>query len=174
MIKLRELKGNDAAYMLEWMHDASIQKCFKKKMKEYTLEDAKYFCINSKIPKMITDGIDIHYAIANEDDEYLGTISLKNIDLESKSAEYAIVMRKKAQGHGNAYMASMILLKKAFSEYGLHRVYLNVLENNKKAINMYEKIGFNYEGEFRDHIKKGGEYLNLKWYGMISGECNSR
>ncbi len=154
MIKLRELTENDAIYMLEWMHDPSIQKFFRKNMLKYTLDDAKEFCINSDVPSVIKDGCDVHYAIANEDNEYLGTISLKNIDLESRSAEYAIAMRKKAQGYGNAYMASVMLLKKAFSEYKLHRVYLNVLANNNKAIKLYEKIGFSCEGEFRDHIKK--------------------
>ena len=36
-----------------------------------------------------------HFAIIDDqDDEYLGTISLKNIDLKNKNAEYAISTRK--------------------------------------------------------------------------------
>ena len=30
-ILIRELKEKDAPYMLEWMHDHDIQKCFRKK-----------------------------------------------------------------------------------------------------------------------------------------------
>ena len=37
---------------------------------------------------------------SDQDDEYLGTISLKNIDLKNKNAEYAISTRKKARGTG--------------------------------------------------------------------------
>ncbi|PNR91989.1 hypothetical protein HWHPT5561_09765 [Petrotoga sp. HWH.PT.55.6.1] len=40
------------------------------------------------------DKRNIHYAIANEDDEYIGTISLKNFSYIDKKAEYAIVTRK--------------------------------------------------------------------------------
>ncbi len=170
MIKLREIKADDADYMLEWMHDPNIQKCFRKNMMKYTLDDVKLFCINSKIPEKISNGTDIHYAIANEKDEYLGTISLKNIDTENKSAEYAVVMRRIAQGHGYAYAASSILLDKAFKELNLHRVYLNVLANNQNAIKLYEKLGFVFEGEFREHIKKNDKFLNLKWYGLIDAK----
>lgn len=53
-----------------------------------------------------------HFAIAEENDEYLGTISLKEIDLENQSPEYAIATRKKAQGHGVAKQVTGMLLKK--------------------------------------------------------------
>lgn len=33
-IFIRELKETDAPYMLEWMHDQDIQKCFQKKYDE--------------------------------------------------------------------------------------------------------------------------------------------
>lgn len=61
-------------------------------------------------------------------------------------------------------------LDKAFHEYGLHRVYLNVLSDNKAAIRLYEKSGFTLEGEFRDHLKIGEQYMNWKWYGILVTE----
>lgn len=174
MIFLRELKEKDAELMLEWMHDPDIQKGFRKNMMDATLEDAKAFCKDSKIPEKLSSGYNLHFAIADSDDEYLGTISLKNIDLDSLTAEYAITTRKKASGKGVGLAATGLILNKAFNEYGLRRVYLSVLEDNEVAIKLYEKCGFKFEGEFRNHIKKGNQYMNWKWYGMLKNEFDER
>ena len=167
MILLRELKEKDALSMIEWMHDADIQKNFRKDMLNITLEEAKEFCINSKIQDIPAQGASIHFAIVDENDEYLGTVSLKEIDYNNKSAEYAIVTRKKVHGKGIAYTATSKILEKAFYEYGLHRVYLNVLSDNEAAKKLYERVGFKFEGEFKEHLFINGEYKSLMWYGIL-------
>ena len=170
MIRLREIEEKDAQYMLEWMHDSDIQNAFKKNIFTATLDDVKVFCAKAKIPDQINNGDNLHFAVVDETDEYLGTISLKDISLDNGSAEYAIAMRKKAHGHGIASEATYLLLEKAFKEYKLHRVYLNVLSENTAAIKLYERCGFTFEGEFREHLKMGGKYVNWKWYGMLEHE----
>ena len=173
MTELWELDPGDAPLMLEWMHDPDIQKGFRKKMADATLDDALAFCQSAKLPEELHDGDDLHYAIAGDGGEYLGTISLKHVDLENRSAEYAITLRKKAQGKGVASRATKLLLEKAFTELGLHRVYLNVLSDNDKAIRLYERCGFTFEGEFRDHLFLNGRFVNWKWYGMLKGEFDA-
>lgn len=170
MISLRELKEKDAPLMLEWMHDPEIQKGFKKNMMGASLDDAKNFCRKALTPEVLSEGISLHFAIVDEDDEYLGTISLKDISLDNLSAEYAITLRQKAQGKGIAYKATGLVLKKAFEDYDLHRVYLNVLADNDAAIRLYERSGFTFEGEFRDHLFLNGSYHNWKWYSILSNE----
>lgn len=167
-MKLRELEEKDADGMLEWMHDPEIQKGFRFSVEEQDREAVLNFIRNADIA--LIDGKDIHYAVSDEDDEYLGTISLKNIDLTNKKAEYAISLRKKAQGKGIAAEATRAILKIAFEQYHLERVYLNVLSDNKRAIHFYEKCGFVYEGEFRKHLFLKGEYRTLKWYSILKDE----
>ena len=170
MIQLRNLQKKDASLMLEWMHDEELQKCFQKKMGEVTMEEAIAFCTADNAEEKIENGKSLHYAIVNEQDEYLGTISLKNINLINKNAEYAISMRRCAQGTGAAFEATRLLLKKGFRELGMHRIYLNVLKENTRAIRFYEKSGFTYEGELRDCICMEGEYRTLKWYSFLHEE----
>lgn len=173
MIKLRRLEEKDAQGMLEWMHNPDIQKCFKKNMMDTTYEQALHFCQTASIPERPIHGSSVHYAIADDcTDEYLGTISLKDIDLENGSAEYAISTRKHIHGKGIAKKATGLLLEKAFFEFGLHRVYLNVLSNNVAAIRLYEKCGFVFEGQFRQHFRQGSEFVDWKWYGMLQTEFN--
>lgn len=167
-MRLRRLEKKDADGMLEWMHDPEIQENFRFDASKKSKEDVLEFIRNSQI-EMIA-GKDIHYAITDDLDEYLGTISLKGVDMEARNAEYAISLRKKAQGKGIATEATEELLRLAFDEYGLERVYLNVLAENKKAIRLYEKCGFAYEGEFRKHLFLKGEFRTLKWYGILREE----
>ena len=171
MVFLRELKEKDAQLMLEWMHDPETKKWFKKDMTSLSLSDVKRFINQSHIPDTLNCGMSIHFAIADsKTDEYLGTISLKNVDLNALNAEYAISTRKVAQGKGIAKKATELILKKAFINYGLHRVYLSVVSDNKNAIHLYEECGFKYEGEFREHIKRGDVFLNWKWYGILKDD----
>lgn len=170
MIALRPLKEKDAVLMLEWMHDAEIQKAFRRDMSSMSLEEAKAFCRAANRDENLVDGGSLHYAIVNEADEYMGTISLKSIDLVSGTAEYAISLRRCAQGKGIGGEATRLILEKGFKFFGLHRIYLNVLEDNIRAIRFYEKNGFTYEGEFRKHLFLQGEYKSLKWYGVLKEE----
>ena len=173
-IVLRPLDVTDAGLMLEWMHDPEVQKGFKKNMLEASLEDALKFIKGAALPSIPTTGSSLHFAIANEEDEYMGTISLKNLDMENGTAEYAITTRKKARGTGTAFLATGLLLKKAFEEYGLQRVYLSVYANNVGAIRLYEHCGFQFEGEFRRHFLIDGNPVNWKWYGILKEEFDEK
>lgn len=171
MIVLRELKEKDAPFMLEWMHDADIQKSFKRRMADSTVDDVMDFIKKAASTATVSTGTDLHFAIADKaDDQYLGTVSLKKIDLENGNAEFAIVTRKKAHGKGIGHQATILILKKAFYEIGLQRVYLNVFSNNTAAIRLYERCGFRAEGEFRNHFLIDGQYVGWKWYGMLKDE----
>lgn len=124
--------------MVEWMHDDDVLRglrasTFQKK----TLSDCVNFIKNSYEMKN-----DCHMAIVDEKDEYIGTVSLKDIDVEYKDAEFAIVLRKSAWGRGYAKQAIEDIIQVAFVEYGLKSIYCNVLRDNVTAISLYEKVGW--------------------------------
>lgn len=168
MIHLRKLKIEDAEGILEWMYDPDIAKAFRFNAADKNRETVLEFIRCAETAPV--DGGDIHYSIADETNEYLGTISLKSVDLVAKKAEYAISLKKSAWGKGIAFQATLEILQRAFKEFGLERIYLNVFSDNKRAIRLYEKCGFIYEGEFRKHLFLRGEYKSLKWYGMLKEE----
>lgn len=169
---LRKLQIKDAEGMLEWMSDPQICQNFRFPMEKRSKENILNFI--EKAETELVEGKSIHYAIVGDEDEYLGTISLKDINLTDRNAEFAISLRKKAQGKGIASYATKEILALAFEKFSLERVYLNVLSSNEKAIKLYEKIGFKYEGEFRNHLYLKGEYKTLKWYGMIKCDYVNR
>ena len=155
------------------MHDPEVLKGLQRNFQESTHETCIRFIRSAKLPEKVQRGDSLHYAIIqSETDEYLGTVSLKNIDIENGRTEYAIATRRVAWGKGVGYQASMQILEKAFYEIGLHRVFLEVYSDNIAAIRLYERCGFLYEGAFRDHFLINGEYRDWLIYGLIDREFN--
>jgi len=156
-IHLRNLDEKDAPFMLEWMHDPTINCFFRFDASNASLEDCQAFIRSSNDDKNSR-----HFAIVDENDEYLGTISLKNIT--DKDAEYAISMRKKAHGTGAALDATEQILSYAYSTLKLEKVYLNVLKRNERANAFYKKAGFEFWHLERNAIVIKGEVEDLNWY----------
>lgn len=165
---LRELCREDIPFMLEWMHDPDINCNFRFMASDYGEKEAKAFITNAN--KRVKDQSAYHFAITEDGEEYLGTISLKNVDLVNQSAEYAIVLRRCAWGRGLGRLATEEILKFAFDRLGLHRVALNVLSDNFPAIHLYEKCGFIYEGEWKECLCLSGKTHSLKWYRLLRQE----
>lgn len=156
-IHLRTLQEKDAPLMLEWMQEPSIACFFRFDASKMTEQSCKAFIESSN-----SYANSHHYAIADENDEYLGTISLKNID--GKSAEYAISTRKCAHGTGAAEQATKQIFEIAFNRLKLERVFLNVLTDNMRANAFYKKIGFAFEYTEKNAVEIRGEMKDLNWY----------
>ena len=162
MIKLRKLEIKDIFFMLEWMHDEETKEIFQNNFISITESEARAFINNSFNDK------NQHFAIIDDlDDEYLGTISLKNIDETNKNAEYAISTRKKTRGTGINVVASKLIIEYGFTNLKLNKIYLNVLSTNLRAIKFYKKIGFKYEGTFKKHLFINNGFQDLEWYGIM-------
>ena len=153
---LRPLQEKDADRMVEMMHDGQTTQYLQIGGPSYTRETALRF-----IASTADETGSVHRAVVDHNDVYQGTISLKNLDLAKKEAEYAISMHPQAQGKGAAKAASADILELAWS-LGLERVYLNVLAQNERANRFYQKFGFHYthstDFEFR------GDKQILHWY----------
>lgn len=164
MIQLRYLSAKDLPFMQEWMRDEQIMAFFDLSPAQKTEASLLTFIQDSHNDNKR------HYAIVDETDEYLGTISLKNIHSKNHHAEYAIVLRRKAQGKGIGAQATHAILEIAKNELKLHKVYLTVLLENEYARKMYEKVGFKQQGLYQDHLLQKGVYRDLCYYEILLGD----
>lgn len=163
-MKLRKLQEKDAQGMLEWMHNPNVTKGLQKDFAHMTIEHCRSFIQSAQDTTE-----DMHMAICDDQDVYQGTVSLKHIDLTNKNAEYAISMRTSAQGKGFASYGTKEILRIAFEELKLNKVYLNVLSDNTRAIRFYEKMHFQKEAVFERHIVQESE-KDLWWYRIFREE----
>ena len=136
-MRLRQLNLTDAPLMLEWMHDPSVVENLQANFAAKTLSDCEGF-----IRSCADASENLHMAIADENDEYMGTVSLKNIDQARKSAEFAISMRRCAMGTGLAQFGMVQIIRLGLEELGLRQVYWCVSQSNTRAVRFYDKSGY--------------------------------
>ena len=160
-IMLRKLELSDAEPMLEWMLTPDIYEKMQYNPAEQSLEKCRAFIENSWESKT-----DLHYAITDNAKEYFGTISLKNPDFKNRNAELGIALHPKAIGKGIGAKALSLLLDKAFNELDLHKVYLYVRKDNERAVKFYKKNGWEFEGEFKEHLCILGEFKDIYWFSV--------
>ena len=165
-MRLRDLELKDAPLMLEWMHDKSVVEKLRGRFAEKSLSDCEAFINASKNKEK-----DIHLAIVSDEDEYMGTVSLKSIDRSNLSAEFAITVRNSAMGRGYAWFGMEEIINKAFNEYGLETVYWCVSRDNQRAVRFYDKHNFHEAVDISDDILARYEGMdNLKWYSVLKGD----
>ncbi|SCG81935.1 diamine N-acetyltransferase [Proteiniborus sp. DW1] len=162
MSRLRELKLCDLEYMYEIINEPEVASNFLFTRYPFSKESLEAFIKNSW-----RNTKDVHYAIVNGNDEYIGTVSLKNINYIDKNAEYAIVVRKKYWGQKYAYEATKAIINYGFDKLNLNKIYLNVLSSNTRANLFYEKFGFIKEAIFKEHVYINGKYEDLVWFSIF-------
>lgn len=92
----------------------------------------------------------------------IGTIGLSAIDRNNRKAEYGILIGEADYaGKGYAKEASQLLLKYGFEKIDLNKIYLRVFDDNDRAVDLYEKLGFKKDGLLRQDILKAGRFRNV-------------
>lgn len=164
-MKLRKLEKKDAQFMLEWMHDPFVVKYMLSDFKNKTISECYDFIKDAKYCEK-----NLHMAIANDYDEYMGTVSLKNIT--SEAAEFAITIRKIAMGTGLSQYAMEQILKIGFKNLKLKSIFWFVLPENKRAIRFYDKNGYHKVNFDSIQCYLGKRHLHKDIYNYIWYEIN--
>ena len=169
MFKLREINKNDMKIVNTWRNDPEL----------IDFLGAPFRFINEEVDNNWFDQYmrsrmnAVRCAIVEHDkpDEILGMISLLNINYVNRTGQLHIMIgRSENREKGMGTFAVNAMLKHAFNHLNLHRVELDVLENNDRAIHLYKKCGFAVEGVKRESNYKNGRYLNVVIMGILKSE----
>lgn len=100
-----------------------------------------------------------------------GVCGLGNIHPRHRHAELWIYLGDAAQrGRGLGRRAVRLLLRFAFAQLNLHRVYLHYIAGNEAAARAYRACGFSEEGRDRAHIYLDGRYHDSVRMGVLRAE----
>ncbi len=165
-MRLRKLELKDAPLMYEWMQDKDIIKYFYNDFSDLTLNDAENYILSSQ------DRSDkVSYAIVTDEDEYMGTACLKEIDHENSYAQLSVVVRRSAMTKGYSWFAVCELLNMAFEDFDLEAVYWCISCRNDQAVRFYDKHYINRIVDVPAEIRnmyKGRD--DLIWYSVLKGD----
>ena len=159
-MKLRKLELRDAPLMQEWMHDPDVVGHLSTNFSEKTLEDCQRFITWSESARE-----DLHLAIADDDDVYMGTVSLKHI--HDGTAEFAITVRACAMGNGYSHFGMDAILHHGRDGLGLGKIYWCVSPKNARAVRFYDKNGYTRTDDVPQSISQHYTHEQLAefiWY----------
>lgn len=109
----------------------------------------------------------VDFAITSLDEgRLLGAISLVRIE-SGHQAELGYWIGKPFWNRGFCSEAGREILKYAFLNLGLIRVYANHLSRNPASGRVMRKLGFAHEGSRRQHIRKWGKFEDDELYGLL-------
>jgi len=168
-VTIRKFKEEDIENKIRWINDDNNNEFLHYDLPLEYHKTLDWFHKN----KDRTDRLD---CVIEYQEIPVGIIGLLNIDKKNKKAEYYITLgEKEYKGKGIAYKASMVLLKHAFENLDLNKIYLYTEVENIIAQGLFNKIGFKKEGILKEDLiideKKKDRYIyatfKKDWTGKI-------
>jgi diamine N-acetyltransferase len=153
-IILRPISIKDTHFILELRNNSEIADQFFSDEPVYDFEHNEWLSSRNK------DDLDF-IIVENDTQKEVGRIYLTNINYRHQKGEYGIVLHSDFRGKRIASDASHLLLEYVFNNLPINKIYLEVFESNTKAIHLYEKIGFQKEGVFKEEYFKNGTFQNV-------------
>ncbi len=158
-VRLRGIERNDIPRFVEWLNDPEVIRGLSLVVPLSTSQEETWF--DSQRSKPLEEqplGIEVE---TPNGWLLVGTIALMNIDWRNRQAEVGISIGEKrfwSQGYGRDAM--VLMLRHAFLNLGLNRIYLRVFETNPRAVHSYEKAGFVHEGRMRQAYYQDGKFID--------------
>jgi len=84
-----------------------------------------------------------------------------------QGAKLGYAIRADEWGKGYATDAASTLVKFGFDELGLHRITAAIGPENAASIAVMERLGFEYEGQLRDHVFTNGAWRDSMLYSIL-------
>lgn len=177
-IRLRAVEHDDLPTFLKWINDPEVRQGLGVYLPLSMLDEEDWFEGVRKRPP------DEHNLVieAKESTQEVGEIAWKmiggcgffNLVGHARSAEFGIMIGDKSYwDRGFGTEAVRLLVQHGFDTLNLNRIHLRVLENNPRAIHVYENVGFIHEGRQRQAEFKHGVYIDLLVMSMLRSEFRS-
>ncbi len=143
-VSLRLLEERDIDQIRFWRNQDDIRIWFKNSR---ILDAAEHTAWYQKYKNLSTDYL---YILESSDfeNQAIGQVGIYNIDWQKKRAEYGRILagNRVAQGKGLFYEASCLLFQFWKRTYGISDYFLEVKADNRRAIRLYNRLGFEVSG----------------------------
>jgi len=113
----------------------------------------------------------IVWAICHVKDGHIGNISLQDISLIDRTAEFAILLGDKRHWRkGISLLAGRQLLEHGFRKLNLERIYCGTAATNEGMKKLAKALGMAHEGTRRQHLFLEGARVDVLEYGILRSE----
>lgn len=102
--------------------------------------------------------------------KFLGLIRMDEFDWTNRSVRIGCDVAKEYRGLGYGTKMMEMAVHYCFNYLNMHRLWLLVLDFNKAAHHVYEKVGFVEEGRYREAIFRDGKYCDYILMSLLRKE----
>ncbi|MBN1877925.1 MAG: GNAT family N-acetyltransferase [Anaerolineae bacterium] len=167
-IRLTALNEDDLSVVAHWYENAEFMRCFdalpcypktKATLGEWLKElqkasDAYVFAIRRQLNNIL-----------------IGYIELEGILWTHRTGWLSIAIGEPGNwGQGFGTEALSLALNFAFNELNLYRIQATVFSYNERSDALFQKLGFQREGTFREFIQRDGQRYDMMLYGLLCHE----
>jgi RimJ/RimL family protein N-acetyltransferase len=166
LVTLRPLEVTDADRGYAWINDREVTRYLMARYPLSRADEERWF---AGAPTNSFSGVRL--GIETKDGAHIGNIDLHRARPEDRHAGLGIMIGEKAywsRGYGTD--AIVTLLRFAFDEMNLHRLWLTVDSRNERAIACYRKCGFQHEARWREDRFAEGAYDDTLLMGVLRDE----
>jgi len=99
--------------------------------------------------------------------EYVGMVSIFNIDYKNRNSEIGIYIVPDQQHKGYAQEAIKMILNFVFLELNMHKVYALIYKTNILSLSFFKLLGFKYESIDKEAIYSQGKFIDIEKYSIF-------
>jgi RimJ/RimL family protein N-acetyltransferase len=171
-IQLTALGLDDLPVLAQWYQDAEFLRLFDAVPAAPRSESASREWLEER--QRARDAF-LFGVRLREGDQLIGVVELDGILWNQQVSWLSIGIGDAARrGQGYGAQALQLALDFAFRELNLHRVQLTVFAYNAAAIALYQKLGFQREGTFREFLHRDGQRYDMYLYGLLRREWEAQ
>jgi diamine N-acetyltransferase len=178
-VYLRPFSRDDLPYTQNWSNDAELRRLIGEVTPMDDAETEKWY------KELLDDKDRIWFVIVLKGgDRVIGEAGLLRMFRPWRNTDMTIIIGEKdAWGKGYGTETGHLLLDYAFRQLGFHKISVEVVGFNKRALKFWEDLGFKKEGVKRDEYYYDNEYSDgvmmsilevefKKAHGAASGRTN--
>jgi UDP-4-amino-4,6-dideoxy-N-acetyl-beta-L-altrosamine N-acetyltransferase len=164
MIKLRALSQDDAERLFLWRREPEVDRwMYQSPPPEYSIHEAW-------LEGFLKDPDRVGWIIM-ENDRPCGFLMLKGLTETQQRAQWGwYIGEAAARGRGAGRAAQALGLDHAFLDFGLQKVWSEVLADNEAALKAQAAAGFRREGYLRRHAFKNGVFRDVALLAILAEE----
>lgn len=173
-IYLRPITLEDGANIVKWRNTNKVlDHSFDKN--KVTLESNEIFFKSyvetGKYKQFIVERIDEDFGVLSYP---IGTVYLKDFDKGNRRCELCVFTSDDQEWNNESQsIAIRILLKKAFTEYGIHKVYTHVFASNEDEVLLMKSAGFLEEALLKEEAcDLKGNFVDIVRLSVLESNYN--
>lgn len=167
-LRLRAIEREDIPRFVRWFNDPEVRQFLPMHEPLSRAKEERWF--EEQLSRSNDLILAIEVRVGNEW-THIGNVGLHDIDLKNRTALVGIIIGEKNywdRGHGRE--AIRVLLRYAFFELGLHRVELETVAFNARAMRCYQTVGFKQVGVRREAFFRDGTFQDVILMDLLAQE----